>query len=413
MCQAKEHFIFCSCVDKKKDISKGTRNHYYSWRLMKYIGSKKTRIMGKIKIPHKALGNGVSIDAICQQLNSNFQSFDFEYTPSERDSLHIKVSHPFEDFKYFTLIFKDNVWQSGSNPVFTSITEKIASGRFKKQTIEKQYISKQNDYLKAEADDLETIFSQIITNKSTYQSWKRLQRKIQQEPHFFLPKVAKLYQSKIQEKRLTASFILILLYYYNFKAQQVKKMLYDLLQTEHVEEIISLVIRAFSIRKEGLSEEYINLIYNFKFCENDVKHSIMFAFAGLKHEKVVDVFIEFSNDSNSEIRKTALFNLRQINKLTNTNKIKNVFQKRVGDTYQPARLEAILGLAELKDENSANYILKELETLNTQSALLLDAIAILGDTDFIPHLESQIEKHKNSDTRLSKLIQQTIEYLKK
>ena len=137
----------------------------------------------------------------------------------------------------------------------------------------------------------------------------------------------------------------------------------------------------------------------------------MTAFQELKHEKVVDTLIEFSSDEDPEIRKTALYNLHQIIDVSNSEKIQKTFWIGVEDAHQAAKLEAIFGLAECKDVRVKDYIVKELKTLDVKSSLLLDAIEALQDQSFIPHLETLIEKHQNTDPYLTKFLSETLQLL--
>lgn len=82
-------------------------------------------------IPTTDLGNGISINAIILKLNTG-NIFDFDYTPQERDSLHICFNaENREEYKYFSLIYLDMLWQVGRNPAFRSIEKDIAKGKLK------------------------------------------------------------------------------------------------------------------------------------------------------------------------------------------------------------------------------------------------------------------------------------------
>ncbi len=411
MCQANNRFIFCSYSHKYKGSNTNKRTIYYSWYLTRYLGSKKTRIRGRIMMPTKDLGSGVTIDAIRDQLNTDFASFDFTYTPSHRDCLKIRVLYSTKEFKYFDLIFIDGQWKEGSNYAFTSITEKIASGRIKKLTGKQQYISERNSWLKVSQGDFDTIFSKIFTTKNSYQALTTLRNRVLREPHLFFKQAQKLIQATVIDKRRFASFIFVILFYSKFETEKIKTILFDILQTEENTAIISPIISVFGTINKNLSDDFIDLICTFKNHEDDVKLSIMYAFDALKHAQVVDTFIEFSNDTNPEIRKTALFKLRFIIDDTNASKIKKVFWKHVEDSARVARLEAILGLAELKDEHIKDSILKELEQIDEKHILIIDAIEALNDKSFIPHIEFQIEKHKNAANHLTELLQSILDHL--
>ncbi len=132
MCQEKNNIIFCTCSEKKIGASESLND--YSWSLSKYLGRKETSLRGKIVIPKKDLGNGITVENILMLLNSNVKSFDFDYEPTERDSLRIEIPHPTERMRYFRVKYFNGEWTEGGNNIFTSITENIAEGKIKKRT---------------------------------------------------------------------------------------------------------------------------------------------------------------------------------------------------------------------------------------------------------------------------------------
>ncbi|WP_139259860.1 hypothetical protein [Chryseobacterium vrystaatense] len=82
-------------------------------------------------IPTEDFENGISVENIISQLNTE-SIFDFEYTPQERDTLDIIFNAKNRtEYKYFTIIFRDQIWQEGRNPIFTSISKEIAAGEIK------------------------------------------------------------------------------------------------------------------------------------------------------------------------------------------------------------------------------------------------------------------------------------------
>ncbi|ANF49534.1 hypothetical protein A0O34_02740 [Chryseobacterium glaciei] len=127
MCTPNTELQFCTCVEgdiyEVKDI--------YIWTLSMYIDSKKSMIRGKIMKSTEDFENGISAENIISKLNEE-NIFDFEYTPKERDTLHISFNaENREEYKYFSLIFRDGIWRKGRNPVFVSVEKSIAKGELK------------------------------------------------------------------------------------------------------------------------------------------------------------------------------------------------------------------------------------------------------------------------------------------
>lgn len=137
MCSNNEKLTFCTCSEKEDKASDNCDSEiHYTWRLTSYVGYKESRIRGKILMPSKDLGNGLTLSRILELLNSNFSYFDFDYHPKELDCLHIdnNLKHPF--YQYFSVIYKNNLWQQGSNPAFVSLTKTIAQGSISKEVTE-------------------------------------------------------------------------------------------------------------------------------------------------------------------------------------------------------------------------------------------------------------------------------------
>jgi hypothetical protein len=127
MCIANNELKFCTCVEGNIYEVKNV----YIWTLARYIGSKESRIRGKIMKPSKDFENGITADKIISKLNAG-NIFDFDYTPQERDTLYISFNAQHRaEYKYFSLIFRDKTWQEGTNPIFTSINNKIAESEVK------------------------------------------------------------------------------------------------------------------------------------------------------------------------------------------------------------------------------------------------------------------------------------------
>ncbi|PVV56519.1 hypothetical protein [Chryseobacterium sp. HMWF035] len=106
MCTPNTELQFCTCTEGNindiKDI--------YIWTLYKYLGSRESSLRGKILMPTYNFENGISTENISSKLNEG-NIFDFEYTPQERDTLHIKFNAKNRaEYKYFSVIFRDGIW---------------------------------------------------------------------------------------------------------------------------------------------------------------------------------------------------------------------------------------------------------------------------------------------------------------
>jgi hypothetical protein len=127
MCTPNTKLQFCTCIEGDINDVK----NIYIWTLLRYLSSKESRLRGKIMMPIYDFENGISAENISSKLNEG-NIFDFDYAPQERDTLHIKFNAKNnEEYKYFSLIFRDGIWQEGNNPFFSSRLEEIAEGEIK------------------------------------------------------------------------------------------------------------------------------------------------------------------------------------------------------------------------------------------------------------------------------------------
>jgi len=88
---------------------------------------KESNILGKVARYTENFENGISSDELIDQMNSE-NIFDFDYTPNENDCLNVSTNEN-NAHKYFKIIYKNEKWTSGGNPVFRSVLENIASGK--------------------------------------------------------------------------------------------------------------------------------------------------------------------------------------------------------------------------------------------------------------------------------------------
>lgn len=108
------------------------------WSLDRYLGSEESKIRRAIKPMNLDLGNGINIDLILDQMNTN-NCLDFNYKPAEKDRLLISNNLNKNDYQYFGLIFREGKWVKGDyyttkipNKGIKVIFEKIGEGKIKK-----------------------------------------------------------------------------------------------------------------------------------------------------------------------------------------------------------------------------------------------------------------------------------------
>ena len=96
--------------------------------------------------------------------------------------------------------------------------------------------------------------------------------------------------------------------------------------------------------------------------------------------------IRLSSDTDHDVRNWATFGLgSQIE--DDTPEIREALRANLGDPDHEIRGEAIIGLAERKDPEVADILIREWESSETVSLLSIDAAGIAADARLIEYLE--------------------------
>ena len=147
MCEVHDGFKFCTCTVAATGESgaatgepgaanataaaatgePGAKLPDYQWYLTRFIAIEDTGIMGSIVAPSRDLGKGLTREKVLDVLNSG-KGFDFEYSPSEQDSLRISRSAK-NEYAYMSFLYQDGQWIEGMHPTFTTKSETISSGK--------------------------------------------------------------------------------------------------------------------------------------------------------------------------------------------------------------------------------------------------------------------------------------------
>ncbi len=77
--------------------------------------------------PSDQLDEYIHMQEIIKEMNTR-NCFDFDYSPQEEDTLHFDNGKKHPEYAYFSLIYRNNMWQEGNNPAFTSRKTQLAEG---------------------------------------------------------------------------------------------------------------------------------------------------------------------------------------------------------------------------------------------------------------------------------------------
>ncbi|MBL7730110.1 MAG: hypothetical protein JNM88_02955 [Chitinophagaceae bacterium] len=137
MCHPISGFKLCTCANEPVIHNKNSRrnkkntsnNPVYKWHLLRYERRQPSGEIGLVKMPASDIGNGLTATAVLEQLNT-VNCFDFDYTPQEKDELHIQKDDQWEEYLAFS--YQQGKWVAGalSDP-FNDVMENIGEGKLK------------------------------------------------------------------------------------------------------------------------------------------------------------------------------------------------------------------------------------------------------------------------------------------
>ncbi|WP_422104034.1 hypothetical protein [Winogradskyella sp.] len=409
MCIKNEKLIFCTCSEKEDKTSDHyVKDIYYTWLLTSYIGYRKSRIRGKILMPSKDLGQGLTLTRILNMLNSDLSYFDFDYHPKELDCLHIDngLKHPY--YQYFSVIYKNNLWQQGRNPAFVSITKTIAQGRILREVSEPK---KTNSWLVSQEKlSVSQLFDNLLSDNNDEEQRQFITALANRFPKASFQKALYLCNVNSIKDKISGFRLMAELYESEYNLEQIKSFLFDKLSSENEKEILEILLFALTSNLNVLGDKEIKSLLSLKERSDSFKLRLMDVFSGFNHPLVVDYFIEICRDNNWEVKEEAIMNLSHEYDW-DTPEIRKVLWENAENQHKVLRQYAIYGLANRKDNKIKSILEKELQSIDNNDALILEAIEELGDLNMIPLLESKLEKI-DKNKHLSKLLLKTIQRMK-
>lgn len=410
MCIKNTKLTFCSCTTEDNNIIPNDKNEiYYTWILTSYLGSKQTSLRGKILMPTNDLGNGLDLNNTIEMLNSGLNYFDFNYHPKENDCLHINNGCDYPEYQYFSVIFKNNTWQKGRNPVFTSITKTIAKGKISKETSQptkgyKWLISKKQL-------SLSELLDKISSKDHFNQQHTIISELVKRFPKDSFNKAEDLCKSNSKTNKILGFRLLMQLYRSKYNTKALQPILFDKLRTEDDTEILKILIATLSINITSFSNEDIECLIALKAKDESIKPILMDVFINANHPSVIDFFIESCRDPNWKVKEYALIKLSHTKKWDST-EIRQVLWENVENQHIKLKHHSIYGLACRKDSNIKLLLEKELHNIDKNGTLILEAIEEFEDFTMVPLLESKLEQIQNTNKYVAKLLLQTIQKIK-
>ncbi len=161
---------------------------------------------------------------------------------------------------------------------------------------------------------------------------------------------------------------------------------FELLETEKDNKVLTCILISVGHNNGQLSKKQIATLCGFALAKDrNVRQAVVSSLLTVDDPLAIDTLIILSTDRVANIRDWATFGLgSQISR--NNAKIRAALWARVDDADQDTRFEAIVGLAERKDERIKDIIIRELMTKD-YGALLFDAVQAMPDKRYLALLQ--------------------------
>lgn len=159
------------------------------------------------------------------------------------------------------------------------------------------------------------------------------------------------------------------------------RLLFSMLEKEFDNDVLQSIFVAFShLDAPGviaIAPRYVD------HPDADVRHAVVLAISAYEDELAVDLLIKLSNDLDSDVRDWATFGLGTQIK-SDTPKIRNALAARLDDPDDDTRGEAMIGLAQRKDQRVIPAIQNDLATCVSEKAI--EAASYFGSPALLPAL---------------------------
>jgi len=384
MCVNNEYLTFCTCSERDPKASDYYDTEiYYTWLLTRYIGRRESSRRGKILKPSEDLGKGLTLPTILGQLNSNSIYFDFDYHPNDLDCLSISnnLKHPF--YEYFSLIYKNDIWQEGSNPAFVSSTKTIAHGKISRKVDEPEKTRKW--LVSRDKLSLNQLFDKLLNEKNIQEQWRFITALVNRFPQESFDKALDLSQSNSKTHKIHGFRLMQELYESEYKLDQVKSFLFEKVESESDKEIIEILIYSLTSNPSLLRGEQIISLLSIKERGDNFKILLLDELLPYNHKLVIDFLLELCRDNNLGVQQKAIMEL-SCNDVLDSPKIRKELWLHVESKNKKISQYCIFGLALRRDYDIKPILEKEFQYIDNAGSLILKAIES-GKKKIKPHLQ--------------------------
>lgn len=252
----------------------------------------------------------------------------------------------------------------------------------------------------------------LLTNKSNNNYWNYVTELRKRRTAAIFEKSLLLIQSNSAKERELGVDILAQFGLPRVHQKQIVSAFVELLRVETNKQVLSATLSGIGHNNDNLTKEQLDLVCSFEAHRSKiVRRSVVAALLTIDTHQAIDTLIELSKDKDTAIRDWATFGLgTQID--ADTKKIRTALWNRVTDQDENTKLEAIVGLAQRKDNKIKEVLKIELQNIEECSNLILEAIGKLGDSSFIEPIEALLKKNKTTPAIDKHLLLVTLNELK-
>ena len=246
----------------------------------------------------------------------------------------------------------------------------------------------------------EKLISRLINNKSDRSHWDNIHVLRKRPSQGLFLKCVELTQSKDQKiRRIGIDILAQFGLPQRLFLKQTLELYFDLLNIETEPKVLRSLLYAIGYNNNKLNKGQIEKLCTFSDNDNElVKEGLVFSLISIDNKKAIETLIKLTKDKLSHIRNWATFGIgTQIGR--DDKNIREALWHRINDKHQETKLEAVVGLAKLKDSRIIEIIKRELMD-GEHGTLLFEAIIETGDKRFLPLLRKNLKSIKE-DTNIN------------
>jgi HEAT repeat protein len=167
------------------------------------------------------------------------------------------------------------------------------------------------------------------------------------------------------------------------------KILHNLLRRESAPKVLNSVLTAIGHCQQKNNQQGLSRIAKLRAHRSEnVRFGVVMALLGRTNRISLNTLISLTTDTSDDVRDWATFGLGTMAQV-DTSRIRNALARRLNDSDDDTRCEAIAGLAKRKDPRARDALVQELKRDNATS-LVFEAAAELGNKTLLPYIQQHL-----------------------